>query len=143
MRVPLRVLVPTITGLALLCTHLLGSQDPSSTPSDIPPIHPPSLITARQGDSLITQPPQTKAWQANHSAPATTITVTNTSDSGPGSLRQAIADGQDSDTIQFDPALNGQTITLTSCELVIGTRITITRPRTSLLAVSSTLQCAT
>src|SRR4029077_8073767 len=32
---------------------------------------------------------------------AATITVTNTNDSGPGSLRQALADANDGDTINF------------------------------------------
>jgi hypothetical protein len=32
---------------------------------------------------------------------ADTITVTNTNDSGPGSLRQALADANDGDTIDF------------------------------------------
>jgi hypothetical protein len=50
---------------------------------------------------------------------AATITVTNTHDSGAGSLRQALADATDGDTINFDPALNGQTINLTSAELAI------------------------
>ena len=45
---------------------------------------------------------------------AATLTVTTTADSGPGSLRAAIAAASDGDTIQFDAALNGQTITLTS-----------------------------
>src|SRR5256714_13232269 len=53
------------------------------------------------------------------SAYADIITVTNTNDSGPGSLRQALADANDGDTIDFDPALNGQTIRLTGLELVI------------------------
>src|SRR5262249_41624660 len=35
-------------------------------------------------------------------AQATTITVTNTNDSGPGSLRQALADANDGDTIAFN-----------------------------------------
>ncbi|HEU0208269.1 MAG TPA: hypothetical protein VFQ78_04745 [Candidatus Udaeobacter sp.] len=48
-----------------------------------------------------------------------TITVTNTNDSGPGSLRQALADADDGDTITFDSALAGQTITLTTTELAI------------------------
>ena len=34
-----------------------------------------------------------------------TTRVTNTNDSGPGSLRQALADAHDGDTINFDPAL--------------------------------------
>ena len=52
-----------------------------------------------------------------------TLTVINTNDSGPGSLRQAILDansnGATTNTIQFAPALAGQTITLTSGELDI------------------------
>lgn len=66
------------------------------------------------------------------------VFVTTTNDSGPGSLRQAIADAHDQTTIQFDPALNGQTISLTS-ELVISTNISITGPGSSLLAVAGNL----
>jgi hypothetical protein len=67
---------------------------------------------------------------------ATTITVTNTNDSGPGSLRQALADANNGDTIDFDPTLKGQTITLTTAELVINKSITISGPGANLLAVS-------
>src|ERR1044071_2971273 len=69
-------------------------------------------------------------------ATAAIITVTNINDSGPGSLRQALADAQDGDTIQFDPALNGQSIPLTSGELVIDKNITISGPGSNLLTVS-------
>src|SRR6266545_417492 len=44
--------------------------------------------------------------------PANTITVTNGNDSGPGSLRQALADANDGDTINFDPSVG--TVTLTT-----------------------------
>lgn len=47
------------------------------------------------------------------------ITVTTASDSGAGSLRDAIARAQSGDTIQFSSTLANQTITLTSGELVI------------------------
>src|SRR5246127_4858651 len=67
---------------------------------------------------------------------ATTITVTNTNDSGPGSLRQALVDSHDGDTINFDPALNGQTILLTTAELAIAKNVTISGPGANLLAVS-------
>jgi hypothetical protein len=67
---------------------------------------------------------------------ADAITVINTNDSGPGSLRQALADANNGDTIDFDPALKGQTITLTSSELAIDKNITITGPGANLLAVS-------
>ena len=49
---------------------------------------------------------------------AATITVINTNDSGPGSLRQALAKAHNEDAINFDSSLKGQTITLTSGELV-------------------------
>ncbi|SRR6266566_7182877 len=67
---------------------------------------------------------------------AATITVINTNDSGPGSLRQALADANDRDIINFDPSLNGQTISLTSDELAIDKNITISGPGSNLLTVS-------
>ena len=59
---------------------------------------------------------------------ATTITVTRTNDSGPGSLRQALADANDGDVINFDPSLNGQALRLTTPALVIDDSISITGP---------------
>lgn len=70
------------------------------------------------------------------SAHATTITVINTNDSGPGSLRQALAVVNDGDTIDFDPSLKGQTVTLTTAELVISKNMTINGLGADLLAVS-------
>src|SRR5947208_5234658 len=69
------------------------------------------------------------------SAHANIITVTNTNDSGPGSLRQALADANDGDPITFDPTLNGQTILLTTAELAIAKNVTISGPGANLLAV--------
>lgn len=43
---------------------------------------------------------------------AATATVSNTNDSGPGSLRQTIADAAPGDTITFDASLSGQTVVL-------------------------------
>ena len=60
---------------------------------------------------------------AKGNRPANVITVTNTNDSGAGSLRQALADAQDGDTINFDPSVN--TVTLTTAELSISQSITI------------------
>ena len=59
---------------------------------------------------------------------ATTYTVTNTADSGAGSLRQAVADANNNagaDIIVFDASSAG-TITLTSGEIAIRDDITIT-----------------
>src|SRR3954453_22138871 len=58
-------------------------------------------------------------------AGATIITVTNTNDSGPGSLRQALADANDGDTIAF--AITG-TIGLTSGELIVNSSVIISGP---------------
>jgi hypothetical protein len=70
------------------------------------------------------------------SAHATTINVTNTNDSGPGSLRQALADSRDDDTIDFHPSLKGQTISLTSAELVVSKSIIISGLGPNHLSVS-------
>jgi hypothetical protein len=69
---------------------------------------------------------------AKANRPVSTITVTNTNDSGPGSLRQALADANDGDTINF--AVTG-VIGLTSGELVIDKNITITGPGSDQLTV--------
>jgi len=66
-------------------------------------------------------------------AMAATITVTNTDDSGVGSLREAIASAAPGDTINF--SVTG-TITLTSGELLISKDLTITGPGASRLAIS-------
>ena len=67
--------------------------------------------------------------------PATVIVVTNTNDSGPGSLRQALLDANDGDTINFDSSLKGQTITLTSGQLNVDKDVTISGPGANHLAV--------
>src|SRR5260370_6144208 len=65
-----------------------------------------------------------------------TLTVLNNLDSGAGSLRADIAAAHNSDTIVFAPSLDGQTITLTSGELLINHNVTITGPGASQLTVS-------
>jgi len=66
------------------------------------------------------------------SAHAATITVTNTDDSGPGSLRQALANANNGDTINF--AVAG-TISLGSGELVISRNVTIAGPGANRLSI--------
>ncbi|MBD0269577.1 MAG: calcium-binding protein, partial [Cyanobacteria bacterium Co-bin8] len=53
--------------------------------------------------------------------------VTNTNDSGAGSLRDAIANAGPGDTIRFDASLANRTITLTSGEIFVnpGKNLTI------------------
>jgi hypothetical protein len=66
------------------------------------------------------------------SAYADTITITNTNDSGPGSLRQALLDAHDGDTITF--AVSG-TISLTSGGLLIAKNVTISGPGSNQLSI--------
>src|SRR5947208_14852782 len=63
------------------------------------------------------------------------IVVTNTNDTGPGSLRQALADVNDGDTITF--AVTG-VIGLTSGELSVDKNVTISGSGPDSLAVSRT-----
>jgi hypothetical protein len=65
-------------------------------------------------------------------AQAATITVTNTNDSGPGSLRQVFRDARDGDTINF--AVSG-TITLTSGGLPISKNLAIAGPGPEQLSI--------
>jgi len=64
---------------------------------------------------------------------ADTITVTNTNDSGPGSLRQALADVTDGDMIDF--AVTG-TIGVTSGLLMVNNSIIISGPGADSLALN-------
>jgi len=56
------------------------------------------------------------------------LTVTNANDSGPGSLRWALQVAETGDTIGFAPGLSGQTIALTSGELLVNQGVTIVGP---------------
>lgn len=61
------------------------------------------------------------------------ITVLNGNDSGPGSLRQAVIDAVDGDTITFDSGL--VLISLTSAEIDVNKNLTITGPGSGVLTV--------
>ena len=67
------------------------------------------------------------------SGAATDIAVTNTNDSGPGSLRDALRIANNDDTISFD--VTG-TITLTSHELVVNKSVTIRGPGADMLSIN-------
>ncbi len=62
-------------------------------------------------------------------------TVTNLNDSGPGSLRDALATTPAGGTVDFQPGLHG-TITLTSGELLVSTDLTVAGPGQDVLSVS-------
>ncbi|MEG3959180.1 DUF4347 domain-containing protein, partial [Microcoleus sp. herbarium2] len=92
-------------------------------------------LTGRDGDwnleyvngpiesPLALEPEAMASYQGN----LRTIVVTNTNDSGSGSLREAIAQGRAGDTITFATTLAGKTITLTKGQLEIppGKNLTI------------------
>jgi predicted outer membrane repeat protein len=68
-----------------------------------------------------------------------TFTVLNNSDSGAGSLRQAILDANaaaGADTILFSPTINGQTITLATALPAISDALTVTGPGSNGVTVS-------
>src|SRR5438093_9853511 len=69
---------------------------------------------------------------------AATLIVTTTADNGAGSLRAAIVAANEGGTIGFDSALKGQTIGLTSGQLVIDKDIAINGLGADSLAVSRT-----
>lgn len=75
-------------------------------------MHPPSLLFTC---AFMAAAASTQALTAG----TVTTTVTTTADSGGGSLRAVLAAATNGETITFDPALNGATITLTSGELAI------------------------
>src|SRR5262249_55023060 len=66
----------------------------------------------------------------------TVLTVTDTGDSGPGTLRDRIAAASTGDVITFAPSLSGKTITLTSGEIDPAHSISIQGPGSNLLAIS-------
>jgi hypothetical protein len=114
----LRILAPAAAGLALLITNHPGRASPLS-----------QLLLSTIHYSLIT----------NHPGRASAVTVANTNDNGPGSLRQALLDANDGDTIQFDQTLDGATIALSTGELVIDKNVTINGPGPNQLTISSAL----
>src|SRR5579859_1020962 len=65
-----------------------------------------------------------------------TLTVRNNLDSGAGSLRADIAAAHSGDTIVFASGMVGQTITLTSGELLIKKNVTIAGPGAGQLTIS-------
>ena len=65
-----------------------------------------------------------------------TVVVTNNADSGPGSLRDAIANAASGDTIVFADSVKNETITLSSGELPIGKGLNIEGPGANHLTIS-------
>jgi predicted outer membrane repeat protein len=77
--------------------------------------------------------PEQKINERGQASPANIIIVTNTDDSGPGSLRDALASANDGDTI-LATGISG-TILLTSGELQITTAVAINGPGAGSLTI--------
>ncbi|HZD94547.1 MAG TPA: hypothetical protein VE133_09850, partial [Candidatus Sulfotelmatobacter sp.] len=75
-------------------------------------------------------------WLAAASSHANTIIVTNANDSGRGSLRQAMADANDGDTINATAVFGS--IELSSGELLVKKNVTINGPGAEKLSVENT-----
>jgi predicted outer membrane repeat protein len=103
---------------------------PTPTATATPTATPTPTVTVSPTPTPVASPTPT----ATPTPPPNTIIVTNTNDSGPGSLRQALADATDGYTITF--VVTG-TIQLTSGELFIGKNINISGPGALYLAVSA------
>ena len=91
----------------------------------------PSMLTLSNAVCALIILSSVAAWPAS----AKTITVTNTNDSGAGSLRNAITSASSGDTINFHLPAYPATITLSSV-LSIDTSLTISGPGAASLAVS-------
>ena len=84
--------------------------------------------------------PKQSMAKLSDALPFNIIVVTNTNDSGPGSLRQALVDANDGDTIDVDSASQRQTILLTSGQLIVDKDVTISGPGANNLAVDGNAQ---
>jgi hypothetical protein len=70
---------------------------------------------------------------------APVVTVTNTDDAGPGSLRQAVIDAPDGAVVRFDAPIAGQTIVLTTGQIAIPKSLTIEGPVPTGMTISGNL----
>jgi predicted outer membrane repeat protein len=111
-------------GLAPLADNGGPTQTMALLPGS-PAINAGDNITCEETDQRgVTRPQGSQCDIGAYEYVYTPSYVTNTNNSGPGSLRQAIADATDGDTITFASNLAGQTIHLAS-ELEVDKSITI------------------
>ncbi len=94
----------------------------------------PQTLSTPQRKPTVRFQPQLESLQGRDLP--SVLTVTNNLDSGAGSLRAEIAAAQTGDTINFAPSMDGQTIKLTSGQLVINKSVTIQGPGAGQLAIS-------
>src|SRR5438132_2865113 len=95
-----------------------------------------SIRTHRRGRRACPQRSIPRLEVLEDRALPSTLTVTSLADSGPGSLRDAIAGASSGDTINFDTHLKNQTIVLSSGPLTIGKDLDIEGLQKDRLTVS-------
>jgi polymorphic membrane protein len=122
--------IKTVIGLMLFFAVVIGLHAETITVTT-------TDDTGRPGSSKLRPRPTPRARPTPQPGPAQTIIVINTNDSGPGSLRQALAGSSDGDTIDF--AVAG-IIELNSGELVVNKSITISGPGSENLALDGKLE---
>ena len=104
-------------------TYWLGTYDTNAALQDLPP-DTTFYWQVRANNTAGTTYANNGKWWRFTTCNTSLITVTNTNDSGPGSLRQAIEDVCPGGTIKFDSSLSGQSITILST-LVVNKDLTI------------------
>jgi hypothetical protein len=109
-------------GVARLTTSALGIGTHSITAS-----YTGSVYVVASSSGAITQ---------NVVACFPNIIVSSTSNSGPGSLRNALQEICSGGVITFDPSLHGQTIRLTGARLIVARNVAILGPGANLLSIS-------
>ena len=88
----------------------------------------PALLVVFYGCSDPSAPTAPRIESRAHALAAPMVTVLNTDDAGAGSLRQAILDAAAGSVIQFDAAIAGQAIVLSTGQIVIDKLLTIEGP---------------
>ncbi len=100
-------------------THALLSGSPA-----IDSANPATALPTDQRGYSRQGPPDIGAYEFNGCQAATSV-VQNTLDTGAGSLRVTLGCARPNATLTFDPSLAGQTITLSSGELIVSVPITV------------------
>src|SRR5262245_23832539 len=124
---------PQMIGLLILCFGLcLGGISLTrnvQARQDGRPVTVNNQSPQQAPDEAVSAPSQTEEDSANLVAvPNATFTVSNTSDSGAGSLRNAVAAAAAGDTIDFGGLTTPATITLTSGQIEITKNLIILGP---------------
>jgi predicted outer membrane repeat protein len=104
-------------GLIILYQSVAPTPTPTWTPSPTrtsTPTLTPSITPTASNTPTISLTPTMSLTPIPYTTPVSTITVNNTADSGPGSLRQAVLDLAPGGRILFDASMAGQTIVLDS-----------------------------